>query len=468
MTDEEIKTLVDEFSRKVSLDQEIRSVMRKIQHQDANFSDTSRMFWRRSELLRNYLQGVVLDLPAGAREQLCTALLNAGYNETNKVMQDVQRAQDEPQGIHLNPVLPKRPAERIHTVAHALEDPTIPDDKIVRRAGAPVANVQMSFHDRYIEENAKIRARLGLKPTITRYGSGCCQWCSEVAGRYRFGEQPKDIFRRHDNCDCVIIYDNQVLRGRETSSGRSKTWEEVDPKEVEANGFTPTVLSEDQADQINLLGKLKSMFSGQPYQERITEFSEQLPSLKNQNVAKILRNALKNTVFAQSPDRRSVYHDGKVYLSKTATPSTIAHELFHRADANNHIVEEGHLDNCLVKDYERLKNLCESTGQTLENMLYLKYQEAFSRPGKLKSDYRGISDIIEGMTDGGTRLGYGHIAFQPDYWKDPNALKRETFAQYGRMYFEENPAVMDMLKELFPDTTAKIDALIPSIAQFGR
>lgn len=468
MTDEEIKALVNEFNRKVSLDPEIRSVMQKIRNQDADFSDTSRMFWRRSELLRDYLQGVVLDLPAGAREQLCTALLNAGYNETNEVMQSVQQAQDEPQGIHLNPVLPKRPAERIHTVAHALEDPTVPDDKIVRRAGAPVANVNMSFHDKYIEENAKIRAKLGMKPTITRYGSGCCAWCSAVAGRYRFGDQPKDIFRRHDNCGCTIIYDNQVLRGRETSSGRSKTWEEVDPKDVEANGFTPTVLSEDQADQINLLGKLKSMFSGQPYQERITEFSEQLPNLKNQNVAKILRNSLKNTVFAQSPDRRSVYHDGKVYLSKTATPSTIAHELFHRIDAENQITKSGLLDASIVADYEHLKNLSESTGQTLEDVLYLKYRDAFSKPGKLKPDFRGISDIIEGMTNGETRLGYGHIASDPDYWKKPDALSHETFAQYGRMYFEENPAVMNMLKELFPDTTAQIDAIIPAIAQFGR
>ena len=250
MTDEEIKALVDEFNRKVSLDPEIRSIMQKIQNQDADFSDTSRMFWRRSELLRNYLQGIVLDLPAGAREQLCTALLNAGYNETNEVMRSVQQALDEPQGIHLNPVLPKRPADRILQVAHALEDPTVPDDKIVRRAGAPVANVQMSFHDRYIEENAKIRAKLGMKPTITRYGSGCCQWCADVAGRYRFGEQPKDIFRRHDNCGCVIIYDNQVLRGRETSSGRSKTWEEVDPKSVEALGFTPTVFSKEDAENL--------------------------------------------------------------------------------------------------------------------------------------------------------------------------------------------------------------------------
>ena len=251
MTDEEIKALVDEFNRKVSLDPEIRSVMQKIQNQDADFSDTSRMFWRRSELLRNYLQGIVLDLLAGARERLCTALLNTGYHKTNEALQSVQRALDVSQGIHLNPVQPKRPDERIHTVAHALEDPTVPDEKIVRRAGAPVANVQMSFHDDYIKENAKIRAKLGMKPTITRYGSGCCQWCADVAGRYKFGEQPKDIFRRHDNCGCVIIYDNQVLRGHQNEDGgRSKKWEEVKPEDVLADGFSPKIFSESEAQNL--------------------------------------------------------------------------------------------------------------------------------------------------------------------------------------------------------------------------
>ena len=102
-----------------------------------------------------------------------------------------------------------------------------------------MATVSKSFHDDYIKTNAKLRAQLGLKPTITRYGTGCCAWCSAVAGKYRFGEQPDDIFRRHDNCDCVIIYDNQVLRGKQTEDGgRSKTWEEVDPRSLEAEPLT--------------------------------------------------------------------------------------------------------------------------------------------------------------------------------------------------------------------------------------
>ena len=251
MSDEELKALLDAFRQELALDPEIRAAEKKIAEGKADFSDTSRMFWRRSELLGDYLQGIVLDLAPEDRERLAETLLRMGYNDTNSVLVPLQEVLDEPLGLHLTPVVPKYPAERVMTVAHALMDPTVPDEKIVRRAGAPVANVNMSFHDKYMEENARIRARLGMKPTITRYGSGCCKWCSEVAGRYRFGEQPKDIFRRHDNCGCTIIYDNQVLRGhRNEDGGRSRAWEEVDPAEVLANGFQPAVFSVEQSEAL--------------------------------------------------------------------------------------------------------------------------------------------------------------------------------------------------------------------------
>lgn len=354
MTDEEIKALVDEFNLKVNLDPEIRSVMQKIRNQDADFSDTSRMFWRRSELLRDYLQGIVLDLPAGAREQLCAALLNAGYNETNEVMQSVQQAQDEPQGIHLNPVLPKRPAERIHTVAHALEDPTVSDDKIVRRAGAPVANVQMSFHDDYIKENAKIRAKLGLKPTITRYGSGCCKWCSEVAGRYRFGDQPKDIFRRHDNCNCTIIYDTQVLRGHQNEDGgRSKKWEEVDPKSVEKLGFTPTVNSPEQAEKLqeNALNQLTKPGQGDiidlgsdaMFRRKDKSKIEPMPKKQFRRIVKafqaqggVIQFSEETDAYLESRHAEAITYDAKTVLVRTNPGrASIFEELIHTAQYRN-------------------------------------------------------------------------------------------------------------------------------------
>lgn len=246
-----VQALYDEFQKKCALDPELRALKQKIESGSADFNDTAAYSQRVSKLLGKTLSKHIDGLPAGEREKICKWLLQEQYKDTNSICDVVQKALDEAQGIHLNPVKPKFPAERVQQVAHALEDPTVKPKVIQRRANAPVANVSMSFHDDYIKENAKIRAKLGMKPTITRYGSGCCSWCSAVAGRYRFGDQPKDIFRRHDNCDCTIIYDTQVLRGHENEDGsRTKKWEEVDPERVMEDGFKPVVLSHKQAESL--------------------------------------------------------------------------------------------------------------------------------------------------------------------------------------------------------------------------
>lgn len=143
-----------------------------------------------------------------------------------------------------------------------LIDPTVKPETIRRRAKAPVVNTAMSMHDDYIRVNAKLRNDLGLKPIIQRFGTGCCSWCSAVAGKWRFGDQPDDVFRRHDNCDCVIIYDTQVLRGVKTQDGgRSKTWTEVDPSDLQTD--PPKVFSQAEAEQLQEIAVSRLTLAGE-------------------------------------------------------------------------------------------------------------------------------------------------------------------------------------------------------------
>lgn len=239
-----------ELDRRLSLDPELRKLSKKIRNGKANFNDT----FRYSEIVSKYLGEIMqenigtITNPLG-KEYVCKELLRDHYEAINDVLGEVQVALDEELGIHLNPVKAPRNDERIAQVAHALEDPTVKPETIRRRAKAPVVNTAMSMHDDYIRVNAKLRNDLGLKPILQRFGTGCCAWCAAVAGKWRFGEQPDDVFRRHDNCDCVIIYDTQVLRGVKTQDGgRSKTWTEVDPSDLQTD--PPKVFSQAEAEQL--------------------------------------------------------------------------------------------------------------------------------------------------------------------------------------------------------------------------
>lgn len=256
------QALLNEFGTRLYLDPQLRQIMKKIEQGKADFSDTAHLSERASNLLGEVFGANVADIPAEAREAVCTALLKDRYDSMNGTLAAVQEALDEPLGLHLTPQKAPFPSERVDQLAHSLVDPTVKPETIQRRADKPVATVAKSFHDDYIKTNARFRNRLGLKPVIKRFGVGCCQWCAQVAGTYRFGEQPEDVFRRHDNCGCVIIYDTQVLRGvRTADGGSSRAWTEVDPSDLQAN--PPASLSQQEARELERFARQRLTFAGE-------------------------------------------------------------------------------------------------------------------------------------------------------------------------------------------------------------
>lgn len=181
----------------------------------------------------------------------------------NSIYAQTQSILDEQAGIHITPKKPSFPAERVEQFVHSLVDPTVKDSVIKRRARAGTETITKSFHDNCIKVNAQFRHDAGLKCYIVRIGTKCCDWCTEVAGKYKFGEQPDGIFRRHDNCDCTIIYDGQVLRGKQNADGsRSKTWEEL--PNANATDYTTPTLSEAEGRAIEQrnLAQIRGLTSG--------------------------------------------------------------------------------------------------------------------------------------------------------------------------------------------------------------
>lgn len=84
------------------------------------------------------------------------------------------------------------------------------ENKFTNFLGDGTQNIIQSCYDNFVESNAKVRSKAGLKSTITRMMLGeCCAWCAAIAGTYEYGREPKDIYRRHKNCDCVVIYKSE-------------------------------------------------------------------------------------------------------------------------------------------------------------------------------------------------------------------------------------------------------------------
>lgn len=77
--------------------------------------------------------------------------------------------------------------------------------------GEPVSNLCHAFYDQYVEANVKFRSRAGMKEVIIRRQLGkCCKWCADLAGIYAPEDAPDDIYRRHDNCKCMVTYKDEA------------------------------------------------------------------------------------------------------------------------------------------------------------------------------------------------------------------------------------------------------------------
>ena len=241
MNAEDIKKLVEQ---KAAFDPRLRSIVRRMESGTATFKETSEYSRIFSEIVGDTLSEHVLSLED--REAVANELLRYGYENINSILAKVQADIDKKNRVNIRPQKASFPQERAEQFSHSLTDPTVPDETIERRANNGTANITMSFHDDYMRENAEFRSNAGLRCYIDRQTNGkCCTWCSDIAGRYDYGNEPQDVYRRHDNCDCTVTYEN----GRQRQDVWSKrSWE------VPKNGLKytkPTVISRSEARRLN-------------------------------------------------------------------------------------------------------------------------------------------------------------------------------------------------------------------------
>ena len=289
----QFQAILGELNRRAALDPQLRQIMKKIEKGKANFTDTAQLSQRMGNLLGELFGAEVLDIPEDAREAVCEGLLRRQYDFINEMLGTVQRAQDKPLDISLNPIKAPFPAERVQQVAHSLLDPGVKPEVIRRRANAPVATVAKSFHDDYIRINAQKRNDLGFKCYLNRVAvGGCCSWCTDVAGRYVYGDHPADIFRRHDNCDCTVTFEN----GRQRQDVWSKrTWDANDPQEVLQNASEPTVLSQDAAESLQNDALGRSYLKDFVYYDMVHRYEEFLqnygPDIRAWQLSEVVTDA---------------------------------------------------------------------------------------------------------------------------------------------------------------------------------
>lgn len=191
------------------------------------------------------------------------------------------------------------------------------------------------------------------------------------------------------------------------------------------------------------------------------DFIKRLEKIDNIDLKMLLQQSLDRTLIKRTKIKRSKYssRDKTIYLAEKASLDTLAHELMHEIDDTYGLTAHGMLKESIKKDYRMLQNLSIGYGSSIEKMLYYKYPQMFNDKKEyltLKIEYRGFSDILNGMSRGNINLGFKH---DNEYWKKPNKVESEIFAQFGREIFIGSQET-DLLKEWFPNCYKEITGYI--------
>ena len=271
--EENYKRLREELNERLNNDKRLTEIMDKIRKGTATFKDSAEY----SQIVADHMGDVIsknignIKIPMG-KEMVCKELLKENIERVDTVFGKVQVSVDEKMGIHLNPVTPPYPTERVNAIAHSLEDPNADDEKVARR-GKSSGNVVAARHDENVKANAAWREKAGFDCYLVRdAGGGCCPWCAALEGRYEYASAPDDIFRRHDHCTCIVTYEC----GRKRQDVWSKKTWEADPKDIEARkaaseAARPTVKTPAEAEAINEQSKSNITVLSKEQAEAINE-----------------------------------------------------------------------------------------------------------------------------------------------------------------------------------------------------
>ena len=133
-------------------------------------------------------------------------------------------------------------------------------------------NSEQSVVDDTIAKNVEFHASAGLQPKIVRrYAGNGCKWCVNLAGMYDYPVK-QEIYRRHDNCRCIVEYFPRDGRG--VQNAHTKEWRNESKVEREQHRQTNADIRDNRGNDIleykkivDVLGRKNAPVSLAKFQE---------------------------------------------------------------------------------------------------------------------------------------------------------------------------------------------------------
>ena len=178
-------------------------------------------------------------------QRLLTDVLRRNHELVSGYTSDVQKNLNQEAKIGLKVQVPELNLDRIAGIVNRFSSEENFED-VSWLLGEPIVNFTQSIIDDTIRKNAEFHHQSGLQPEIIRKSYfHCCEWCQEVQGNYKYPRVPKDVYRRHQHCRCIVDYDP---KSGKTQNVWTKKWNSIDKERVERRKLIG-VVSVDEREQ---------------------------------------------------------------------------------------------------------------------------------------------------------------------------------------------------------------------------
>ena len=180
---------------------------------------------------------------------------------------------------------------------------------------AVVTNAK-SYYDSSVRKNANFQYKSGLNPKIIRTTVGkTCKWCQSLAGTYDYydvSDTGNDVFRRHKNCDCLVVYSPKKGSYQDVWSKKAYNTKDYHKKQMDLIAFSnskPSILTSSKSQEI---------LNKQPKVDE-TDYQKVVEQLKKDGVAVergketdvyLDKNGMEGMVF------HDIYGDAIIYHTK--------------------------------------------------------------------------------------------------------------------------------------------------------
>lgn len=209
-----IEAVTDEFHRMYDGNSKIQRLLDKVKGGTATYAEAQEYAIEVSQIIgdayRKHISSAVL--PDGRMyyniaQRLIPATLDENHELVSGYAVKVQQALNKKADIGLKAQSAELNQDRVDGLVDLASNAKLYDD-VSDQLLTAFENFSQNVVDETIKRNADFHYRSGLSPKILRRAEGkCCAWCRGLAGVHEYPVQDREIYQRHENCRCTVLYD---------------------------------------------------------------------------------------------------------------------------------------------------------------------------------------------------------------------------------------------------------------------